>query len=742
MKGSKEKPFKLSIVGAGPAGVSIPIKALRLNLFKELCTETLGENQVSSAGLCIIDENTSHNFGAGKLHSYIINSNTFADKFVINIIEERSNWLPAESLDINDKNIIESLPSAIALTKLGATRCPLVKVGEYLKDIAQLVLAKLTIYPDSQVYFSSRVNSIQRVTVNKRLLWCIVMTQTISTTSTTTSTNATTIGCDKTVTIYTESVALSTGGIQRVPDIPLLTSLKPVDKAKVICSDYYCQQEGYDTIRTRLLSSVFKHVVIIGGSHSAFSCAWITINRLLKDLHISGSESGNTCGGGGGNKCYVYILHRSAIQVFYNTKQEADRDGYRDYKHINPHTGSIHAFGGIRGDAKQLWRSICIGTETRVKLIEMKGQSFLAKLCDDASLVIWAGGYHTNLPRILNEDNSEIKFKYDCSQVDIDLHGHLIEEKESVAEDPINRSLFRVSASLAVPGLLGIGLGYGVKSAEDGEHVRAGIHYLCTLYHTTMNIVFKLTIYMYMMLFYVLDGVAVYVKHQASLVLAAVLGKENVYGPDASSYEEYIAVNRERWRLMETTVGADSEGEGEGDSNSEVVVDFSALTVSSDNKAAPLPPTILKTSSPNRYASPRKQAVPTSPSSPTKSSSPNTKKPTSRVSGSKSTTPTKLIKAPPSPCITPTQQRNPTSTSQRSERAAIPPHTLVLPILPSSPINRKGVCTATAATTTTATTVGTSSAAQSVEEVGSSSGSDQLLHDISVTTIHLPPIQS
>ena len=100
----------------------------------------------------------------------------------------------------------------------------------------------------------------------------------------------------------------------------------------------------------------------------------------------------------------------------------------------------------------------------------MKGQSFLAKLCYDASLVIWAGGYHTNLPRILNEDNSEMKFKYDCSQVDIDLHGNLIEEMESTLDDPINR-LFRVSP---VPGLLGIGLGYGVKSAEDGEHVRAG----------------------------------------------------------------------------------------------------------------------------------------------------------------------------------------------------------------------------------------------------------------------------
>ena len=471
MKGSKEKPFKLSIVGAGPAGVSILIKAIRLNLFNELCTETLDENQISSAGLCIIDENTRQNFGAGKLPNYIINSNTFADKFVTNTIDERLHWLPLESLDINDKNTIQSLPSAISLTKLGATRCPLVIVGEYLKDIAQLVLDKLSKYPVSQVYFSSRVDSIQRVTVNKRSLWCITMTQTISTTATTTNTSATTEGCDKTVTIYTESVALSTGGIQKVPDISLLTSLKPTDKAKVLCSDYYCQQEGYDTIRTRLLSSVFKHVVIIGGSHSAFSCAWITINRLLKDLHISGSEGSATGGGGGGgNKCYVYILHRSAIKVFYNTKQEADRDGYRDYKHINPHTGSIHAFSGIRGDAKQLWRSICLGTETRVKLIEMKGQSFLAKLCYDASLVIWAGGYHTNLPRILNEDNSEMKFKYDCSQVDIDLHGNLIEEMESTLDDPINR-LFRVSP---VPGLLGIGLGYGVKSAEDGEHVRAG----------------------------------------------------------------------------------------------------------------------------------------------------------------------------------------------------------------------------------------------------------------------------
>jgi hypothetical protein len=65
-------------------------------------------------------------------------------------------------------------------------------------------------------------------------------------------------------------------------------------------------------------------------------------------------------------------LHRSAIRVFYATKKEADADGYADIGLVNRFTGQIHPFGGLRGDAKALWRDIKMSKETRVRLVQLK----------------------------------------------------------------------------------------------------------------------------------------------------------------------------------------------------------------------------------------------------------------------------------------------------------------------------------------------------------------------------------
>ena len=46
--------------------------------------------------------------------------------------------------------------------------------------------------------------------------------------------------------------------------------------------------------------------------------------------------------------------------MFYGTKKDATEDGYTDIGVVNRTTGQIHPFGGIRGDAKQLWRGRCV----------------------------------------------------------------------------------------------------------------------------------------------------------------------------------------------------------------------------------------------------------------------------------------------------------------------------------------------------------------------------------------------
>ena len=39
----------------------------------------------------------------------------------------------------------------------------------------------------------------------------------------------------------------------------------------------------------------------------------------------------------GWGACSISVLHRSAMQVFYNSKREAEADGYTDYKQVGGH---------------------------------------------------------------------------------------------------------------------------------------------------------------------------------------------------------------------------------------------------------------------------------------------------------------------------------------------------------------------------------------------------------------------
>lgn len=91
--GSKSCPFKLLIVGGGPSGCSIIVRAARLGLLDELCGYSLlnmdgsvnssidqsskdsKENLTKVGGVCIVDSGSIDKFGGGKLQvcQYLIN---------------------------------------------------------------------------------------------------------------------------------------------------------------------------------------------------------------------------------------------------------------------------------------------------------------------------------------------------------------------------------------------------------------------------------------------------------------------------------------------------------------------------------------------------------------------------------------------------------------------------------------------------------------------------------------------
>jgi hypothetical protein len=94
----------------------------------------------------------------------------------------------------------------------------------------------------------------------------------------------------------------------------------------------------------------------------------------------------------------ITILYRDEIKVFYYKVQDALKDGYTsfDQEAFKNDNGYLYSFTGLRGDAKELYRSIAHGREKRVRLVKAQTIEEQTSYIKDADLVIWACGYKTN----------------------------------------------------------------------------------------------------------------------------------------------------------------------------------------------------------------------------------------------------------------------------------------------------------------------------------------------------------
>jgi len=95
--------------------------------------------------------------------------------------------------------------------------------------------------------------------------------------------------------------------------------------------------------------------------------------------------------------------------VFYKNVQAAEADAY---PHLDPdhfsEKGYVHAFSGIRSDAKQLYKRIMKGQERRIELVKADSFSVQQEYISKADLVIWACGYQSSGIPILDVDGTVI----------------------------------------------------------------------------------------------------------------------------------------------------------------------------------------------------------------------------------------------------------------------------------------------------------------------------------------------
>ena len=161
-------------------------------------------------------------------------------------------------------------------------------------------------------------------------------------------------------------------------------------------------------------------IVIIGGSHSAWSCA-ISILRLSKKLPV-GEES-------------IVLLHRSSIKLYFASEENAQRChySYDKEKDVCPVTGRVFRYGGLRGPSKSLAENTVLKkTENRIKTIYMgdTGADEIEKILSSSSKIIVATGYAANVPKIFDHRGEKISLKTQNGQLIVNENGQCLLEAD------------------------------------------------------------------------------------------------------------------------------------------------------------------------------------------------------------------------------------------------------------------------------------------------------------------------
>lgn len=198
----------------------------------------------------------------------------------------------------------------------------------------------------------------------------------------------------------------------------------------------------------------------------------------------------------------ITILHRTPIRCYYASKKDAESDG-TDGSHVD-RTGCVNTFTGLREDSKTLFKDVKTGKETRVRLFQVNQhgcQNLTTRAYESASAIVWCCGYKTRMIPGFDASGHEIHFYEENGVVKLDLKAQL--QVAKVGTKPV--VVYEPS-----PNVLGLGLGFSLRSAVDemGTGTRA-------------------------------DGVTVYHRRGATLVLAALFGTK-VFGSEATSFEEMV----------------------------------------------------------------------------------------------------------------------------------------------------------------------------------------------------------
>lgn len=162
-----------------------------------------------------------------------------------------------------------------------------------------------------------------------------------------------------------------------------------------------------------------RNVVIVGGSHSAFSVAGLLLGDMPEWYFAEGD---------------IAIMHRSRIKLYYDSIGHAEADGYTDFDSddICPQTKRIYRVGGLRGAAKELYRRVArspgCAPESRVRLIASSGSATEWPIdWPGVGAVVFASGYKLREVPFFDRDGREITLQGSFTGRYVDTQSRLLQ---------------------------------------------------------------------------------------------------------------------------------------------------------------------------------------------------------------------------------------------------------------------------------------------------------------------------
>ncbi|HZQ01673.1 MAG TPA: hypothetical protein VFB13_19165 [Reyranella sp.] len=260
---------------------------------------------------------------------------------------------------------------------------------------------------------------------------------------------ARTVGPDGTAAVISARTAIvALGGRQHWIQQPLCPGLALENclLRYVMPSDRLLSHIGLKEAGRILHSDRERPIVILGGSHSAYSAAWTLANLLPGE--VLGQRR-------------VYILQRRPPRIFYASRQAAEADDYPvDDGDICPRTQRVNRLGGLRSDGRDMWRRIAgrpdVPRETRFTVLPLNELPVdeVRRLLEDAALVIPAFGYRSATLPIFDPKGRRLELSADAGG-------------NNVAQD----CRLLLADGTTLPNVFGIGLGTGYRpfGAMGGE---------------------------------------------------------------------------------------------------------------------------------------------------------------------------------------------------------------------------------------------------------------------------------